>query len=95
MKKVVSLPPHLKAQMAELVDAYVSGAYIERCAGSIPVLGTKKKNCNFAVLFFVLESLGLESHLGTSFEFSNFLSRNLDGFLGARIAAFSGSTLNN
>ena len=36
------MQPHLKAQMAELVDAYVSGAYIERCAGSIPVLGTKK-----------------------------------------------------
>ncbi len=29
-----------KAQMAELVDAYVSGAYAERCAGSSPVLGT-------------------------------------------------------
>ena len=27
--------------MAELVDAYVSGAYIERCAGSSPVPGTK------------------------------------------------------
>ena len=26
--------------MAELVDAYVSGAYIERCAGSTPVRGT-------------------------------------------------------
>ena len=29
--------------MAELVDAYVSGAYIERCAGSTPVRGTKSK----------------------------------------------------
>ena len=29
--------------MAELVDAYVSGAYIERCAGSTPVRGTKEK----------------------------------------------------
>ena len=28
--------------MAELVDAYVSGAYIERCAGSTPVRGTLK-----------------------------------------------------
>ena len=27
--------------MAELVDAYVSGAYIERCAGSTPVRGTQ------------------------------------------------------
>ena len=30
-----------KAQVAELVDAYVSGAYAERCAGSSPVLGTE------------------------------------------------------
>ena len=29
-----------EAQVAELVDAYVSGAYAERCAGSSPVLGT-------------------------------------------------------
>ena len=29
--------------MAELVDAYVSGAYAARCAGSSPVLGTPKK----------------------------------------------------
>ena len=29
--------------MAELVDAYVSGAYIERCAGSTPVRGTEKQ----------------------------------------------------
>ena len=27
--------------MAELVDAYVSGAYAARCAGSSPVLGTR------------------------------------------------------
>ena len=53
MKKVVSLPPHLKAQMAELVDAYVSGAYIERCAGSIPVLGTKKKELQNRSSFFL------------------------------------------
>ena len=26
--------------MAELVDAHVSGACVERCAGSSPVLGT-------------------------------------------------------
>ena len=31
-----------KAQVAELVDAYVSGAYVARRAGSSPVLGTKK-----------------------------------------------------
>ena len=28
--------------MAELVDAHVSGACIERCAGSSPVPGTKR-----------------------------------------------------
>ena len=28
--------------MAELVDACVSGAHAARCAGSSPVLGTKK-----------------------------------------------------
>ena len=28
------------AQVAELVDAHVSGACVERCAGSSPVLGT-------------------------------------------------------
>ncbi len=31
-----------QAQVAELVDAYVSGAYAARCAGSSPVLGTEK-----------------------------------------------------
>ena len=30
----------LNAQVAELVDAYVSGAYVARRAGSSPVLGT-------------------------------------------------------
>ena len=30
----------LNAQVAELVDAHVSGACAERCAGSSPVLGT-------------------------------------------------------
>ena len=30
------------ARMAELVDAHVSGACIERCAGSSPVPGTKE-----------------------------------------------------
>ena len=30
-----------KAQVAELVDAHVSGACVERRAGSSPVLGTK------------------------------------------------------
>ena len=34
---------HHQAPMAELVDAYVSGAYIERCAGSTPVRGTREK----------------------------------------------------
>ena len=41
--KFDSCPGHkFQAPMAELVDAYVSGAYIERCAGSTPVRGTEK-----------------------------------------------------
>ena len=41
--KFDSCPGHNhQAPMAELVDAYVSGAYIERCAGSTPVRGTEK-----------------------------------------------------
>ena len=32
------------ARVAELVDAYVSGAYIARCAGSSPVPGTEEGN---------------------------------------------------
>ena len=32
--------PALIAQMAELVDALVSGTSIERCGGSSPLLGT-------------------------------------------------------
>ena len=35
VKQIVSY-----AQVAELVDAYVSGAYVARRAGSSPVLGT-------------------------------------------------------
>ena len=35
-----TLLPNAKAQMAELVDACVSGAHAARCAGSSPVLGT-------------------------------------------------------
>ena len=31
------------AQMAELVDACVSGAHAARCAGSSPVLGTTRR----------------------------------------------------
>ena len=37
VKQVVSY-----AQVAELVDAYVSGAYVVRRAGSSPVLGTSR-----------------------------------------------------
>ena len=33
------------AQVAELVDAYVSGACVERHAGSSPVLGTMLEVC--------------------------------------------------
>ena len=36
VKQIVSY-----AQVAELVDAYASGAYVARRAGSSPVLGTK------------------------------------------------------
>ena len=39
--------------MAELVDAHVSGACIERCAGSSPVPGTKEKTF-FKVFFLCL-----------------------------------------
>ncbi len=35
--------PLMFAQVAELVDAHVSGACVERCAGSSPVLGTYSK----------------------------------------------------
>ena len=38
------------AQVAELVDAHVSGACVERHAGSSPVLGTTKNN-SFLFLF--------------------------------------------
>ena len=34
--------PNAQAQVAELVDAYVSGAYVARRAGSSPVLGTHR-----------------------------------------------------
>ena len=40
--------------MAELVDAYVSGAYIERCAGSTPVRGTQKTKADFWSAFSFL-----------------------------------------
>ena len=39
--------------MAELVDAHVSGACIERCAGSSPVPGTKKKEDRMAFFSFL------------------------------------------
>ena len=35
------------AQVAELVDAHVSGACVERHAGSSPVLGTKTQGFSF------------------------------------------------
>ena len=46
-----------EAQVAELVDAYVSGAYAERCAGSSPVLGTK-------VIFFIIVANQLRRRAG-------------------------------
>ena len=39
--------------MAELVDAHVSGACIERCAGSSPVPGTKERGKNASLSFHV------------------------------------------
>ena len=41
----------LPARVAELVDAHVSGACIERCAGSSPVPGTKKKKTELSSFF--------------------------------------------
>ena len=41
------------AQVAELVDAHVSGACVERRAGSSPVLGTSKTRVEFYPRFFV------------------------------------------
>ena len=41
--------------MAESVDASVSNTDIERCAGSTPAPGTKKRSCSLEQdLFFVL-----------------------------------------
>ena len=58
--KFDSCPGHQhQAPMAELVDAYVSGAYIERCAGSTPVRGTlKTENLidNQSVRFFLYQN---------------------------------------
>ena len=41
------------AQVAELVDAHVSGACVERRAGSSPVLGTSKTRVEIYPRFFV------------------------------------------
>ena len=41
------------AQVAELVDAHVSGACVERRAGSSPVLGTTKKGTGFSSFFLL------------------------------------------
>ena len=42
------------AQVAELVDAHVSGACVERHAGSSPVLGTSKRITHMVVRFFYI-----------------------------------------
>ena len=42
------------AQVAELVDAHVSGACVERHAGSSPVLGTSKRMTYMVVRFFYI-----------------------------------------
>ena len=47
--------------MAELVDAHVSGACIERCAGSSPVPGTKGETEMF--LFFCVLNRPCTSHV--------------------------------
>ena len=40
LRKIPTFAPEFFAQVAELVDAHVSGACVERHAGSSPVLGT-------------------------------------------------------
>ena len=42
------------AQVAELVDAHVSGACVERCAGSSPVLGTHSRKDFFEEWLLIL-----------------------------------------
>ena len=42
------------AQVAELVDAHVSGACVERHAGSSPVLGTSMRMTYMVVRFFYI-----------------------------------------
>ena len=42
--------------MAELVDAHVSGACIERCAGSSPVPGTKENLSSDEFFLFTVGS---------------------------------------
>lgn len=41
IKNILYLHTQLQAQLAELVDALDSNSSIERCAGSIPALGTE------------------------------------------------------
>ena len=41
------------AQVAELVDAHVSGACVERHAGSSPVLGTRERAVSSMKLFIL------------------------------------------
>ena len=41
----------INAQVAELVDAHVSGACVERRAGSTPVLGTQSRMSYWNFLF--------------------------------------------
>ena len=50
----VSFSAHVRkinAQVAELVDAHVSGACVERRAGSTPVLGTQSRMSYWNFLF--------------------------------------------
>ena len=57
--------------MAELVDAYVSGAYIERCAGSTPVRGTlniETLSDNQSVRVFLFQNFPTRvNHVSTDF----------------------------
>ena len=55
--------------MAELVDAYVSGAYFERSAGSSPVPGTTKEDS--VRVFF------LYPHRTTTRQFTSLFCNNL------------------
>ena len=56
----VSFSAHVRkinAQVAELVDAHVSGACVERRAGSTPVLGTQSR-MSYGISFLPIQWRG-------------------------------------